>query len=253
MSSGITVTSARHEAALLRLMSTSRRTAADILAQRARIVFRTVARYTPPASAGTLGRAAQTRAKAKIAGDIYGLYGTPGDAFDEIKDKAPGEADAFWWLQKHGDTAGASDILRRATGSIIAPFDGGTHHRRNFRRRGNRFRFYVTDPTRLRDYIGTMQDRIFWLASGWAPALQALKVKGIPFGVGKHRSPGTLRVENNPARIAITMTNRVGFAPNVKDIRRRILWAMNLDADNMQRAWEYNLRRLAGTAGMKKR
>lgn len=252
MSEGITVTSEKHEAALQRLLSTSKKAAVEVVKQRARIVFKTVAQYTPPAHAGVLGRAAQTHARAKVASDIYGFYGTPGDAYDAVAEKSPGDAQAFWWLHKHGDTAGASDIVRAATGSILAPFDDGVHHRRNFRRRGNRFRFYVSNPKELKAYVQLEQEQVWWLASGWENALTALGVKGIPYGVGKHDAPGTLRVEINDARIAITMVNQVGFASRVKDIRRRIRWAMDQDADTMQRMWDFYMIKLTGEAGMKK-
>jgi len=251
MSEGITVTSSKHEAALERLMSTSKKTAEEVLTQRARIVFKTVAQYTPPSHAGVLGRSAETHAKAKVASDIHGLYGTPNEAYDAVAEKSPGEARAFWYLLKHGDIGGASGIMRAATGSIIAPFDDGAHHRRNFRRRGNKFRFFVSDPKNLKAYVQLEQEQVWWLASGWEDALSALGVKGIPYGVGKHAAPGTLRVEITDQRIVITMVNQVGFASRVKDINRRILWAMNQDADTMQRMWDAYMEKLAGQAGMK--
>lgn len=252
MTEGITVTSSKHEAALQRLMSTSKKTAVEVLTQRSRIVFKTVAKYTPPGHAGVLGRAAQAHAKAKVAADIYSLYGTPNDAYDAVAEKNPGDAQAFWYLLKQGDTAGASDIVRANTGSIIAPFDDGTHHRRNFRRRGNRFRFFVSDPKNLKAYVQLEQEQVWWLASGWEDALSALGVKDIPYGVGKHDAPGTLRVEITDQRIAITMVNEVGFASAVKDINRRIAWAMGLDADTMQRNWDNYMEKLAAGVGMKK-
>lgn len=252
MSEGITVPSPKHEAALERLLSTSKKAAVEVVKQRARTVFKTVAQYTPPAHAGVLGRSAQTHARAKVASDIYALYGTPSDAYDAVAEKSRGDAQAFWWLHKHGDTGAASDIVRAATGSILAPFDDGVHHRRNFRRRGNRFRFFVSDPKNLNAYVLLQQEQVFWLASGWEDALTALGVKGIPYGVGKHDAPGTLKVEITEQLIAITMVNQVGFASRVKDINRRIRWAMDQDADTMQRMWDHYMSKLAGEVGMKK-
>lgn len=251
MSDGITVTNSKHEAALQRLMSTSKRAAVDVLKDRSKIVFATVARYTPPAHAGVLGKAAEIHAKAKVASDIYSLYGTPSDAYTAIKEKSPGMADPYYYLLKHGDVAGASGILREATGSIIAPFDDGAHHRRNFRRRARNFRFFVSDPKNLKAYVQLEQEQIWWLASGWEPALSALGVRNIPYGVGKHDSPGTLKVEISTELLSIAMVNNVGFAGQVKDFERRISWAMGLDADTMQRMWDHYMKQLAGELGMK--
>lgn len=245
MSEGITVTNTKHEAALERLLATSKKTAEEVLTQRARTVFKTVAKYTPPGHAGVLGKAAERHAQAKVAADIYGLYGTPSEAYDAVAQKSPGDAQAFWYLLKHEDVAGASQIVRETTGSIIAPFDDGKHHRRNFRRRGNKFRFFVSDPQHLAKYVEWMQAEVWWLASGWEDALSALGVKGLPYGVGKHDAPGTLKVEISDQRIVITMVNQVGFASRVKDIKRRIAWAMELDADTMQRQWDHYMQTLA--------
>lgn len=252
MSEGIIVTSSKHEAALQRLISTSKKTAVEVVKQRAKIVFKTVAKYTPPAHAGVLGRSAQAHGRAKVAADIYSLYGTPGEAFDAVQAKDPGQAQSMWWLHKHGDTAGASQIVRETTGSALAPFDDGKHHRRNFRRRGRNFRFFVSDPKALAAYVKEQQQHVWWLGSGWFNALSALGVKGIPFGINAHITPGTLRVDISEKSIAVTMINKVGFASQVKDINRRILWAMNQDADTMQRMWDNYMSTLARQSGMKK-
>lgn len=251
MPDGITVTNTKHEASLQRLLSTSKRGAVDVLKDRAKTVFKTVAMYTPPAHAGTLGKAAETHARAKIATDIYSIYGTPNDAYEAVQAKSPGLADPMWWLLKHGDIKGASDIVRETTGSIIAPFDDGAHHRRNFRRRGRNFRFFVSDPKNLKAYVQLEQEQVWWLASGWEPALSALGVRGIPYGIGKHNSPGTLRVEISTSLLSITMVNNVGFAGQVKDFERRIAWAMDIDVDTMQRMWDHYMKVLAGEVGMK--
>ena len=251
MPDGITVTNTKHEAALHRLLSTSKRGAVEVLRGRAKTVFKTVAKYTPPAHAGALGKAAETHAKAKIATDIYGLYGTPSDAYDAVKEKSPGEAQAFWYLLKHDDVKGASDIVRSTTGSIIAPFDDGVHHRRNFRRKTRNFRFFVTDPKNLKAYVQLEQEQVWWLASGWEPALSALGVRDIPYGINKHDGPGTLKVSITDLLISIAMVNNVRYAGEVKDIERRVAWAMSLDVDTMDRMWEYYLKKLAGENGMK--
>lgn len=248
---GFHVRSSAFEAGLQRVLMTSKRAAVDVLKSEARIVFTNVARYTPPAHAGTLGKAAESHAKVKVAADINSLYGTPSEAYDLLP-QHNGQADAFWGYYKRGEIREASDLLRSATGSILAPFDAGVHHRRNFRRRARNFRFFVSDPEELALYVQMEQENIWWLASGWENALAALGVKGIPYGVQKHDAPGRLKVDITTGSIEITMTNEVAYARQVKDIQRRIKWAMEVRADRMQNTWDNYLAKIAGESGLKK-
>jgi hypothetical protein len=251
LTDGFHVRSSAHEAALQRVLMTSKRAAVEVLKGEARILFKNVAAYTPPAHAGTTGRAAETHAKAKVAADIRSLYGTPGEAYDLLP-QHDGQADAFWGYYKRGEIREASDLLRAATGSILAPFDAGVHHKRNFRRRARNFRFFVSDPEELTLYVQMEQENIWWLASGWQDALTALGVKGLPYGTAKHNAPGRLKVDITTGSIEITMTNEVAYARQIKDIQRRIQWAMQLRADRMQRNWDNYLTKIAAGSGMKK-
>lgn len=253
MSSELVISSARHEAAIQRVMSTSKRTAAEVLKAEARLVFTEVAKITPPSHAGVTGRTAEQHAKSKIAAEINSLYGTANDAYDAIAEKSPAKASAYWYLHSNDETAEANAVLREATGSILYPFDGGTHHRRNFKKSASRrkgFMFYVSNPQALDLYIQQQQGHVWWLASGWEDALSALGAK-LPFGVSRHNAPGSLKVEVTNERIIITMGNDVTYARQVKDIERRILWAMNIRADRMQKNWDNYMGRLAGTSGRK--
>jgi hypothetical protein len=248
----LVIQSDRHTAALERLLSTSKRTAAEVLRQEAKLIFTLVAKVTPPSHSGVTGRKAETHAKAKIAGEIYSLYGKPSDAYDAIAPKSAAAASAFWFLHQRGEDAAANSLLREATGSILYPFDGGKHHRQNFRKSARRkkgFMFFVTNPQSLHSYVQQQQSHVWYLASGWREALSSLGAKA-PYGVGRHSAPGTLRVETTGGRLAITMTNRVSYARSVKDLERRIRWAMDVRTDRMQRNWDHYLSRIAGEAGM---
>lgn len=254
MSSELVITSARHVAAIQRVMSTSKRTATEVLKAEAKLVFVEVAKITPPSHAGVTGRTAETHAKTKIAAEIYSLYGTANDAYDAIAEKSPAKASAFWFNHVRDETADANAILREATGSILYPFDGGTHHRRNFKKSASRkkgFTFYVSNPQALDLYVQQQQSHVWWLASGWEDALSALGAR-LPYGVSRHNAPGTLKVEITNDRIVITMGNDVKYASQVKDIERRIRYAMELRADRMQKNWDNYMSRLAGDSGMKK-
>lgn len=239
--------SERHSLALARLASTSKRAAVDIVKQEFGLMLTEVAKYTPPASAGVTGKRAERQGRAAVAADIYAVYGTPSDAYDAVAAAGgpQGRADAFWALHQAGDSGGAAQIVREATGRSLSRFDGGTLHRRQRigvrRRRNRQLLYYVSDPEALEAYVQADQEDVWKLASGWAPALQALGRK-LPYGVGKHSSPGSLRVRINDAKIEIVAIDGLPWASEVTNIQRRILWAMNRRANALDRRWQHFIR-----------
>ncbi len=263
MPDGPTLSFERHQFAFQRMAATSGKDLTTLWHEEARICFGGsggmpgVASITPPYGAGELqnARTAEAHAKAKIAADIYGLYGTPADAYDAIKEKAPGQAGPFWWMLNHGDVAGASGLLRETTGSIIHPFDEGVYHRRNFLKGGRKkrgFRFFVSDPTNLKAYVQLEQELIWWLASGWHEPLEALGAK-MPAGIKRHAAPGHLKVIINEQMISIEISNDVRFAGAIRDMERRIMTVMNdWRVARLDRAWDYYLARLARVNGLQK-
>lgn len=253
MSDGLIIHS-RHNDAFARMAATSKKDLTTLWTEEARICFGGtgsmpgVAGVTPPYGTGALQntRTAESHARSKVASDIFGLYGTPGEAFDAIKDKSPGDAQAFWYLHKHGDTAGASDLLRSATGSILHKFDDGVHHRRNFRKKTRGFRFYVADPQNLKAYVQLEQDMVWWLAAGWLEPLEALKAR-IPAGIKKHDAPGRLRIPPIGDAIEISILNEVSYGGQIRDMQRRIRTVLNdYRVARLDRMWEHYLAKLAG-------
>ncbi len=235
------VHSQRHSLALARLASTSKRAAVDIVKQEFGLMLTLVAKVTPPASQGVAGKKAEAQGRAAVAADIYATYGTPGDAYDVIAKKQPAAASAFWFLQSAGERGDAAKLVRDATGKSLSPFDGGTAHRRQRigvrRRRRHNPLYFVDNPEELEAYVREQQGKVWTLASGWAPALQALGRK-LPYGVGKQDSPGTMRVKINDDKIELVAVDGVHWASQVRDIHRRILWAMNRRADALDRRWD---------------
>jgi hypothetical protein len=263
MPEGIIINLAPHLAAFTRMASASKKLLPTLWKEEARICFGGsgsmpgVAGITPPYGEGSLqnARTAEVHAKAKVAADIYGLYGTPNDAYDAVMQKAPGEAQAMWYLLKHGDIPGASDIVRATTGSIIHPFDDGALHRRDFRkkRRAGGFRFFVSDPKNLKAYVQLEQEMIWWLASGWQDPLEALGAK-LPSGVKRHSAPGHLEVIINDSEITITAGNDVRYAGAIKDMTRRIQTVLNTyRVARLDRMWDNYLAKLGSASGFKKK
>ena len=254
MTDGLTINSAGFNAALVRLLASSKRSAVAVMKQQAKLLFAEVAKVTPPNHDSTLGKSAERNAKQKIGGDQRSLYGTPSLAFDHLKAQSEPAANAFWHLYQEGDTQSAGAIVRSNLGKSFTPFDGGKVGR-NFlakRRRSKReVIHYVTEPLALDAHIKDLQNHTWWLASGWAPALRALGAK-TPYGVGKVPAPGLLKVEATDQRIVITMSNEVRFARQVRDIQRRIDFALKKRTGTLQRTWDNYLATMARTSGLKK-
>jgi len=249
------IQSDRFTAALARLMSTSKRTSAEIMRQQARLVFVEAAKITPPASEGKFGRAAEKQGRAAVAGDIASLYGTPGQAYDAVAATAPAAASAFWLLHQSGDDEAASKVVYSAVSATFSAFDGGTLHKRMMTRRGrvNRRKkhvFFVRDPAELEAYTAAEQDHVWWLASGWAEALRGLGAR-LPYGVGKLPAPGALRISTEGNIISITARNEVGWASDVRDLQRRVQWALDKQARSLDKRWDFYLKKLARDSGLK--
>jgi hypothetical protein len=239
------VHSQRHSLALARLASTSKRAAVDIVKQEFGLMLTEVAKYTPPAGNGVIGKKAEAQGRAAVAADIYATYGTPSDAYEAVAKKQPAAASAFWFLHQGGQRGDAAEIVRSATGKSFSGFDGGTGHRRQRigvrRRRRENPLYFVDNPEALEAYVREQQGDVWTLASGWAPALQALG-RRLPYGVGKQNAPGSLRVKINDAKIEIVAIDGLPWASQVAGIERRILWAMSRRADALDRRWENFIR-----------
>jgi hypothetical protein len=252
---GLTLNNAAFDAAVLRFALTSRKAATEVMKDQAKLLFVEVAKITPPYGGDALtGRKAEAQGKAAVDRGIRSIYGTPGDAYEVLNDISPGAANSFWFFHKNRDDSMASKLLRDKTGKGLVPFDGGTLHRRFGRgaRRRNRTKravtTFVSNPQELDDYIEQQQSHVWWLAGGWADALRALGAK-VPYGVDKLNSPGRLKIEATDQRIVITMTNEVSYGRQVRDIERRINFAMNKRVGALDRRWEHYLNRAAKDSG----
>lgn len=255
---GLKLNTAAFDAAVIRFAMTSRKTAAEVMKDQARLLFVEVAKITPPYGGGaSTGRKAEAQGKAAVERGIRSIYGTPSDAYDVLADKSPAKADAFWYLRTNGEIEAASRILREETGKGLTSFDGGSLHNRFGRgaKRRNRSKRYVTtfveDAQSLKSYIMQQQANVWWLASGWSDALRTLGAK-LPYGVDKQDAPGRLKVEINDQRIVITMINQVSFGREVRDIERRINFALNKRVGALDRRWETYINRTAKDAGFAK-
>lgn len=241
--------------ALARLASTSKRTGLEVMKQQARLLFVEVAKVTPPnggAAGRTLqGREAEKAGKLAITRDLHQIYGLPGRAFSDIQDRDVAAADAFWSAYKGGRMDAAGKIVRKQLGKSFVPFDGGKAGRSlAHKKRKKEALFYISNPASLAFHIQELQQHVWYLASGWSDALQALGARA-PYGVNMHDAPGRLRIVATDDRIEITMINDVRYAREIKGLRDRISFAMKVRVGALDRAWNDWLKRLARDSGFK--
>lgn len=260
---GLTFNTARFDAAVARLVMTSKKTSVEALTQQGRLLFVEVAKVTPPAGGAkgnTLqGKAAEMAGKVAVARDIHAAYGTPGQAFSDLLSKAgKGPAGAFWDAHKHGRDAEAAAIVRLHLKKSYSPFDGGKaaeSMRGRWRKSGGQQRrdplYYLRDPAPMHAYVREEQSHVWYLSSGWYQPLKALGAKGIPYGVNKHSAPGFLEVNITETSIEIKMINYVGYASRIKGLKAQIQFAMKVRTGRLDRAWAENLKRKSGGSGFK--
>ena len=251
MSTGlITIDNAAFSAALARFVSTSKKSSVELMRQQARLLFVEVANVTPPAggkSGATLkGKAAEKAGQLAITRDYHQLYGMPGRAYGDIQSKSQRAADAFWSHFKHDRLHEAGQIVKSVLGKSFVPFDGGKAARGFLgKKRRQEALFYISNPTALHEHVSTLQEHVWFLASGWGKALRQLGAR-LPYGIDKHAaSPGFLRVTITEAAIEIAMVNEVRYARQIKKFSEQLAFAMKVREGALTRRYEAWLAALA--------
>lgn len=256
MAKNIECITADFDAALLRFMSTSKKAAAQVMNDQARLLFVEVAKVTPPnggASGATLtGVEAEKAGRLAIVRDYHQIYGMPGRAYSDLQDAAgPSVADSFWACLKSERYTAAESIVKNNLGKSFVPFDGGKAARGFLGKKKQRKPlFYISNPDALQAHVAELQKHVWFLASGWRDALTALHAK-IPYGVNKQSGPGSLSVVITDQKIEIVMSNDVRFAGNVKDLRNRVAFAMQVRTGVLQRRWDEYIKLLGPKDGFK--
>lgn len=244
MSDGLNINTTRFDSELARMAVTSKRELGVLARESMKGAMTGVIEITPPAYILSGGSEVVIRGDAKAHGralvkqDITSIYGTSSQAYDEIKQTHPFMAKAFWRHLKDGETQRASDIALNVIGKGVYAFDDGQTHR-NLKRGRARGRarqklVYTFEGDLLREYISDVQARVGWLAAGWNEAAGHLGIKP-PEWIWKHHAPGAVRIIENEAGIRITATNAVQFASAIKDMERRVQYALDAQADAMKR------------------
>jgi hypothetical protein len=78
-----------------------------------------------------------------------------------------------------------------------------------------------------------------WLSAGWARAAAALRVTGVPAWITRHSSaPGDIAMLLTGDDLSVKVSNRVQYAGTIRDLTRRVQWAVNSQAATMRRRLE---------------
>lgn len=243
------------ETALARRAATSSRDFLALGVEQMRGLIREVVKITPPGHEGLPGgtREAMMHGRSFVAADINTLYGTAGDAYDQIKKTDPKRADAFWFMHQQGKEDDAALVMKSATGDWYGPFDDGKIHRTHYKRgrlsqRRGRHIIYVSDAKALADYVKEKQDHVMYLTAGWKEAFGKLGIS-LPQFVGRHSAPGNMVIEVSDRRIRLVATNAVPYGP-ATDLQRRIQFAIDAQTGKMQRQWDEYMKKLNAKAGL---
>lgn len=94
---------------------------------------------------------------------------------------------------------------------------------------------YRVPAAELRAEVQRALDRVGLLASGWNAAADELGLT-MPTWIARHGSQrGRIAVQLDATNMRIVITNAVRFVGNVKDLRRRVNWALDNRARQMDK------------------
>jgi hypothetical protein len=85
----------------------------------------------------------------------------------------------------------------------------------------------------LRAYKEEKKKMVGFLASGWLPAARKLEKIRFPAWIGRHSAPGSAILSVGPKGISFHASNEVKFAGHMKDMQRRVDYAVNVQIKNM--------------------
>ncbi len=252
MSSQILVYDEDWQGAVARLVASSSKSAEVILQREMAAVIGEIIAIMPPASGGFQGRDATVKGRAAVKRDILSMYGTPSDAHEILRARDPLLAKAFWRNFSQGNLATARILFHAADGRSFEAFDGGKLHGRfagkRKSRKGEKI-YFVTDKKPLMEFVRETQKHVYWLAAGWGQAARNLGAK-IPAAVSAHTTaPGAIKREITSDFAEITATNLVKYAADVKDVTRRVQWALDKRTGSLNRAFQEFVTKKAAAAG----
>lgn len=205
------------DAALAKFLENSKRETAAVLRDQARNIVRNVVDYTPPGSKSTTGSAAKKAGEAKVEGDIRKVM--VGVDRGIVTSETPASAHARYR---------SNGVVRKE----VIP----------------RIRVRSSD---LKALIKAKKAMVGFLASGWKSAAQKFGAR-IPAWVARHSAPGDATIETTWRSVEVVMRNRAGYGQRIRDMHRRIQWAINAQARAMRAQLEnFALKRAGRRSGFR--
>lgn len=163
--------------------------------------YKGMVQATPPFQLGAKGKDAnQSAAKGygenKVGSQIWRVYGGPSQAYQRIvAASGVGAAKGFWDAFKANDITKASDILQKAEGKRLEPFDDGAEHKNrrvDGQVEGRRQTFFTTKKEWINAYVKEKKKLVGLLCSVLLqPGLKEFSAfPKLPVFVDRHRLSG---------------------------------------------------------------
>lgn len=194
-------------------MRDSKRSRMEAMKTQARGILRTVIAVTPPsgwdASAGemTSGSEARKRGEQAVMNDLAKIMRA--------------------YSGKKPDSNSPSSIhksFREASTGRVG---------KSLNKTGKKDQRFKVPTAILRAYKQEKRKMVGFLASGWIPAAKKLGKVRYPAWIGRHSAPGHCDLSIGPKGIAFRASNEVKFAGHMKDMQRRVTYAVNVQIKNM--------------------
>jgi hypothetical protein len=248
----------RLDAAIRRYRGAAVKETSEVVRMAARNFIVRAAGVTPPSINGKADGAAKKRGEAVIQNDLdHILVGLTPELYDQFMELG-GKSVRREMRRKDGTVyVTDSDI---AIGSI------SDWHKQNRRENGRVHRIGrktrdigrhknwdrgVVQAAEKKAYIKKVLARVGLLAAGWNASAIKLGAR-FPAWIKRHgHANGQCLVEENARGIRIRMENAVGFATKVRGLERRIKWAINAQANALDRAADNIMRKTAQRAGFR--
>jgi hypothetical protein len=191
-----------------RYMRDSKRSRTEVIKTQARGILRSVIAVTPPSgwdsSAGemTMGGDAKRRGEQAVLNDLAKIMRSYSG-----RNPDPGSPGAIH-----------KSFRQTSTGRVGKDLGKG--------------KFKI--PTAiLRAYKEEKKKMVGFLASGWIPAAAKLGKVRYPAFIGRHHAPGHCSLSVGRKGIAFRASNEVKFAGHIKDMQRRVTYALNVQIKSM--------------------
>lgn len=261
----VKIDTSKFDSAMKQFAANSKRESSAVLRQQAKLFVRDIVRVTPPATPSSSGSAARKLAENLIRSELLRIFKPSSeDTISQFRDFYNSDSS-----ESQYGFAGAKTIGTVKTKILtLAEMPAWHKSRKLSNGRVMKINRNVTTGHRKRDlkgldtgivsegdfkkYLAEVYKRIGWLASGWNATALRLGV-ALPAWIARHGTSNGSVVEVSGGSLGrITMSNNVKYGSSVKGFVRRVQWALNNRALQMNKQLEsFAMRKAAKAAGFK--